>query len=360
MKNNCLKCSFLLSCTFLGAVIGAGFASGREIAEFFLPFGKWGILGLFTACFVLAFCFYAVTKTVAENNIKNTYEYLEYIANPFFAKIIYIIIYAFSFVLLCAMTAGSGALFKQMFSLPYVFGAVLMCTVCGVIFYRNIYGILNANAYLAPTMVFGIIYIGIVSLSDTREVFGGFNSIAPLFVSSLVYASYNSVGIISVFCEMGDMLGNKRTPVLSAVMSGIMLFAVSLVLFLVLLKFKDDALTLELPLLKITGNASLFYTVLMFFAMLTTAVSSLFSLIKFCTNTFCTGKNTAVYICFFAFLCSLMGFSEMVSKVYPVFGYIGLFLIVYSGVKFVFEKCNKKSKSLKMGENTQKQAKNIK
>ena len=130
------------------------------------------------------------------------------------------------------MTAGSGALFKQMFSLPYVFGALLMCTVCGVIFYRNIYGILNANAYLAPTMVFGIIYIGIVSLSDTREVFGGFNSIAPLFVSSLVYASYNSIGIISVFCEMGDMLGNKRTPVLSAVMSGIMLFAVSLVLFL--------------------------------------------------------------------------------------------------------------------------------
>ena len=80
MKNNVLKCSFLLSCTFLGAVIGAGFASGREIAEFFLPFGKWGILGLFTACFVLAFCFYAVTKTVAENSIKNTYEYLEYIA----------------------------------------------------------------------------------------------------------------------------------------------------------------------------------------------------------------------------------------------------------------------------------------
>ncbi|UKI38075.1 MAG: hypothetical protein L6V93_08810 [Clostridiales bacterium] len=71
MKNNCLKCSFLLSCTFLGAVIGAGFASGREIAEFFSAVRKnGGFLGLFTACFVLAFCFYAVTKTVAENNIK--------------------------------------------------------------------------------------------------------------------------------------------------------------------------------------------------------------------------------------------------------------------------------------------------
>ena len=179
---------------------------------------------------------------------------------------------------------------------------------------------------------------------DTREAFSDFGGIAQLFVSSLVYASYNSVGIICVFCEMGDMLKNRRTPLLSAVMSGIMLFAVSIVLFLVLLKFKDDALTLELPLLKIAGNASLFYTVLMFFAMLTTAVSSLFSLIKFCSNSFCAEKNTAVYICAFAFLCSLMGFSEMVSKVYPVFGYIGLFLIVYSGVKFVLDRCNKNQK----------------
>lgn len=102
MKNNCLKCSFLLSCTFLGAVIGAGFASGREIAEFFLPFGKWGILGLFTACFVLAFCFYAVTKTVAENNIKNTYEYLEYIANPFFCQKLFISLYMLFRLRFCA------------------------------------------------------------------------------------------------------------------------------------------------------------------------------------------------------------------------------------------------------------------
>lgn len=357
MKNNNFKCAFLLACTFLGSVIGAGFSSGREIAEFFLPFGALGAFGLLIACFMLAFCFYAVTKTVAEYNIKNTYEYLEHMTNAFFAKIIYVFIYAFSFALLCAMTAGSGALFNQMFALPYIFGSGIMCVVCCVIFRRNIYGILNANAYLTPVMIFGIIYIGIASLLNTHEVFAGFQSIAPLFVSSFVYASYNSVGIISVFGEMGDMLKNKRTPIWSAVMSGVMLFAVSFILFLALLKFRNDALTLELPVLKIAGRAGLFYTVLMFFAMLTTAVSSLFSLIKFCTNTFCCDKNAAFYICTLAFLCSLMGFSEMVSRVYPVFGYIGMFLIAYSDVKFVIDRRNKKLKSLKNKEYRQKAAK---
>lgn len=354
MKKDTVKHSFLLSCTFLGAVIGAGFASGKELVCFFLPFDKSGIWGILISCIVLSLCFYSVTRTVGRNNIKNTYDYLVYIANPFFGRIIYAFVYAFAFVIFCAMLAGSGALFKQTLSLPYAAGSFFMCAVCIFTFRKNIYGILNANAYLAPAMIFGIFYIGISVLFKADSVFYEFRDGAKLVCSAFVYSSYNSVSIISVFCEMGDMLKNKKVPVISSVFSAAALFVISLVLYAILLAFKSDAMEFELPILKIAGSKGMFYSVIMFFAMLTTAVSSLFSLIKFFENEFGAGINCSYFICLAAFLCSLMGFSKMVSAVYPLFGYLGIFLIVYINAKFLSDSVKIKHKKFKNQRNRAK------
>ena len=358
MKNNAIKCSFLLSCTFLGAVIGAGFASGKELTEFFLPFDKKGVFGVFLACILLAAYFYAVTKRVSCENIKSTHDYLICIANPFFAKIIYIFIYVFAFVIFCAMFAGSGALFKQIFNFPYFFGSCLMGIICCIIFYRNIYGILSANAYLTPLMILGIFYVGIAAFFRSRAAFFEFGKNGALICSSLVYASYNSIIIISVFFEMGSMLKDKKTPFLSAVISGSVLFAISLVLYLILLFFKEEAQNYELPILQIAENAKFFYTAVMFFAMITTAVSSLFSLMKFLENTFSVRKNSAAYICIAAIFCSFIGFSKMVSFVYPIFGCLGFFLLIYIIGEFFALAIGEKYKSLKIREKIKNSKKN--
>ena len=38
--------TFKVAATYIGTVIGAGFASGQEILQFFSVFGNMGILGL--------------------------------------------------------------------------------------------------------------------------------------------------------------------------------------------------------------------------------------------------------------------------------------------------------------------------
>lgn len=48
------KIAFQVAATYVGAVMGAGFASGQEIQQFFANFGYWGILGI-----VLSACLFA-------------------------------------------------------------------------------------------------------------------------------------------------------------------------------------------------------------------------------------------------------------------------------------------------------------
>ena len=49
MEENRKIGSFEIAMIYVGSIIGAGFASGREIWQYFGVFGKTGIVGLFIA-----------------------------------------------------------------------------------------------------------------------------------------------------------------------------------------------------------------------------------------------------------------------------------------------------------------------
>jgi uncharacterized membrane protein YkvI len=57
--------------TYIGAVIGAGFASGQEIMRFFTRFGCWGAVGALLAGGFLAFLGYAVITRAAYYNMNS-------------------------------------------------------------------------------------------------------------------------------------------------------------------------------------------------------------------------------------------------------------------------------------------------
>ena len=51
-----IKDSFVVGILYLSAIIGAGFATGREIMTFFGCHGYAGFIGLAIACFLIIFC----------------------------------------------------------------------------------------------------------------------------------------------------------------------------------------------------------------------------------------------------------------------------------------------------------------
>ena len=50
-----MKKSFQMGGAFIGVIVGAGFASGQEVLQFFTSFGMLGILGTVIATALFAF-----------------------------------------------------------------------------------------------------------------------------------------------------------------------------------------------------------------------------------------------------------------------------------------------------------------
>ena len=53
----------------IGTIIGAGFASGKEIFTFFNIYGGDGILGIFLAEFLIGFVIYKAFKIIIKSSI---------------------------------------------------------------------------------------------------------------------------------------------------------------------------------------------------------------------------------------------------------------------------------------------------
>ena len=92
----------------VGAVIGAGFASGQEIYSFFNAYNANGLLGIVVSSILLGIIIYKVLKRANKYNLKNYNELLEHMNVPSKIKQVFsIIINLFLLISFYIMVAGT-------------------------------------------------------------------------------------------------------------------------------------------------------------------------------------------------------------------------------------------------------------
>ena len=111
-----MKQSLKVSLCLLGAIIGAGFATGKEIASFFVKYGKMSLFGILIASLLFGIYIYAVLSKMKKENITSPHMYLCSISNSIFAKAALFVTYAFLFVIFCVMITGGAEIIEDIFS----------------------------------------------------------------------------------------------------------------------------------------------------------------------------------------------------------------------------------------------------
>jgi uncharacterized membrane protein YkvI len=119
----------ILSAIFviIGAIVGAGFASGQEIYTFFFVYGKWGIFGIIIATFLIGAATFKTLKIIKKYNVKSYDEFLDIIIGDINLKniniklILNFIINLFLLISFFVMCAGFSAYFKQEFGINEFF-----------------------------------------------------------------------------------------------------------------------------------------------------------------------------------------------------------------------------------------------
>lgn len=323
---------------YCGAVFGAGFASGREIFSFFSCYKTGGIVASVLAGFLFSFLGFTVCKYANKKNIMNGEEYFAEVFPKWLAKFFGILANTFLVLSFCIMITGCGALFFEQFGIDHIFGAVASLVICFAVIKKDVKGLGTFNLLATPFMLVGVVVLCIMcmKLPPVSAVFLD-EKVMPL-VSALLYVSYNMVSGVAVLVAAARLADNPRQAAWGGALGGVFV-CVPLLLMSTVLAHHWEVASLPLPFFGLIYSnfpkLSVVCWVVLYFAMMTTAVSSGVAVLSNVSGQ--KNSKNAFLLCILALFMSFVPFKTLIQTVYSAFGFIGIALIVAIFIK-IFRK----------------------
>ncbi|SNX55049.1 hypothetical protein [Thermoanaerobacterium sp. RBIITD] len=330
---------FSIAATYIGTVVGAGFASGQEVLQFFGYHGVKGFIGLLIAAIIFVVYGYIILLLGNMLNATSHYEVIMKAGVPVFGKIIDYVIIFFLFGAFTAMLAGTGAIFKEQFGLPTALGSVLMAVISVMTVLTGIAGVISAISFVVPILLIGVFVVSLLAIIYTPEIAAIGRISMPInaavknfFVSGIIYASYNLLMSVAILAPLGNQTSTKSKLKWGAIFGGIGLgFGATMILFAILTNMPQVS-QYQIPMLYIAGRFSntlkLVYSFILIAEIYTTAVGNLYGFAARLTVT----KNLKYKIYTIiaggvALVLSRFGFSKLVHYMYPLAGYAGIIML---------------------------------
>ena len=322
IMKNVLKVVFVI----IGTLIGAGFASGQEVYLFFFSYGMKGLIGILISSIIIGVVIYSTFNILNKYKI-NTYKDFLNILIPKNTKLKIIanfIINIFILITFFIMIAGFGAYFEQEIGITFI------------VFMTSIKGVVKVNELIVPILIGFIFIIGIISIKDTHilnlENYVIRTNYTNFALSAVLYSSYNSILLIPVLITLNNYVKNKKQIFYISFISAIVTILLSVIIFLLLVRVDVDISKLEMPVVYVVSNMfkilRYIYGVIILGSIFTTAISLG---VSFLQNTAKNKKGytqISIIMCITSVIISKFGFSNLVSLLYPIFGYLGLIQIL--------------------------------
>ena len=331
----------MLIYSIIGALIGAGFASGQEMYLFFYRFGRLGISGLAICSMLMGLIIYKTFSIITRKKINNYHEFLNTI---FYSKgkspknkylnlsyISNIIVNIFLLMTFYIMISGFGAYFEQQFNLNSIIGASVLAILCYFILIKDIKGVTKANSIIVPTLIIIIILIGIKNVGNINVTNISNELNYGWIYYAIIYCSYNMILVIPILVNLSKFIKNRKHIIVTAIISGLIMFVLGLIIYLLLSTINTDISKIEMPAVYAISSSfpefKWIYGIVILLSIFSTAISVGISFLK---NVVTDKRNYPQFVgimCISGVLISNIGFSNLVKILFPVFGYLGLLQI---------------------------------
>jgi uncharacterized membrane protein YkvI len=231
-------------------VIGGGYATGRELAEFFLSRGPWG--GLYAILFatLLFSIFCALTFVLARRF--GTFDYRSFfqrLLGPawFLFELSYLI---FVVLILAVYGAAAGAIGNAVFGAPVWAGTFLLAAgIAGVVAFGNkaVERLFRDVSYYLYAIYALFIILALWKFGD--RVPGGFETYqqkSGWVLSGITYFGYNIIGAVVILPVLRHLLSD-RDAIIAGVISGPLTMLPALLFFIPMVAFYPEVQSATLP-----------------------------------------------------------------------------------------------------------------
>ena len=351
-----MKKSLKMGSAFIGIIVGAGFASGQEILQYFTSFGHLGTLAAILATALFAYMGMSLTRLGSRMQTTPHKEAVYGIGGKIGGFIMDAVIILTLFGVGVVMIAGSGSIFSQQFGLPAVLGNTVMALIVMATIMLNVKKIIAIIGSITPFLVVMVVGLAIYSLLTMDASFATLEPIAKeqdsavsnWFYSAINYVSFNIAVGASMAIVMGGVEKDEKIAARGGLIGGLGLGILIILSHLAIFSTIDSVGNSDMPILKMANDISpilgVFISLILFAMIYNTAVSMLFSFTaRFAEMNTKRFKITVVVVVIVAYSLSFRGFTTLVSEFYPIIGFLGMFLVVSLFVANIRHARNKKA-----------------
>ncbi|MDO4255911.1 MAG: hypothetical protein Q4C90_01880 [Kocuria sp.] len=354
-----VKKTMQVSLAFVGLMVGAGFATGQEVIQYFISFGAWGLAGAIVAG-VLMITAGAVIINIGSYFMADEHrQVFSSVSSPWISHFLDYAVSLTLFAMGIVMLAGAGSTLEQQFGLPAWIGAAIMVAIVMVTGLLDVNKVTNIISAVTPTIFVAVIVAFVYTLFQLPVDLGAAHELAvqadspvsPWWLSAINYTSMALMLGVSMSLVIGGNTLDPRDAGRGGIIGGVVYTVLLTMNAFALLVNYPSVGEADVPMLRlfetmhpVAAMAMVFVTFVMIY---NTCISMFYALGRRMTVNH-RSRYVPIFLvtCLVGYAISLVGFGTLMSVVYPVIGYVGLVLMV---VMFVWWFRNREKISTEAG-----------
>ena len=332
---------FQVAAVYVGTVIGAGFATGKEIYEFFTQYGLYGLIGIILSGFIFIWIGKKIMVIALHKNLKNYMEFNDWLFGKRVSFFVNILFMGMLFGVTGVMMSGVGGLFEEQLGFSKIGGMIFTMFLAVVVMTWGTKGLLSINTFVVPAMIIFNLALMVVSLIytyPTQQFFYIPQEVSwKLILSPFSYTAFNLALTQAILVPLASEIKDEEIIRKGAYLGG---FILTVILFSchISLSSVPGIEHINIPTAYVMKQIAPFlyglYLFIIFGEIFSSLIGNAFGLERQLKKT-TELPSWSLYVGIFTvcFGVGLMDYGPLISLLYPIFGYISLTFLILLAVK---------------------------
>ncbi|MFH5185437.1 hypothetical protein ACHHV8_23860 [Paenibacillus sp. TAB 01] len=319
--------------TYVGTVVGAGFATGQEILQFFTRYGWMATLTIGLASLLFVWLGIKLMLLAREVQAESYEDLNKVLFGDRIGKWISLFTLVTLFGVTTVMLAGAGSVFEEQFHLPYQLGLAVTLALAYAVLHKGMKAIVAVNSIVVPMML--CFSAMVVFYSQSLPGAGNWLSLTTdyaverIWFSPLLYAAFNLTMAQGVLVPLGAQVQGQPVLIWGGILGGIVIGLMLLGGHFALSAQMPGISQFEIPMARLIQKVGplvqLLFICVIYGEIFTTFIADVYGLsLQIGQRTRLPRPWILLLILALSYLISQLGFKALLSTLYPLFGLISL------------------------------------
>jgi uncharacterized membrane protein YkvI len=328
------RTSWQIAFTYIGTVVGAGFASGKEIVEFFVQYGMQGFIGILLATVLFVWAGIRVMLISYRIQAESYQAVSTYLFGHPFGTVFNTLLLTVLLGTTSVMLAATGAIFWESFHLSPQIGIWVSMVMIFVVTRKGLFAIHRVNSIFVPTLIAFtfLVFLYIQPWKDSTIPVETVRNWAWLS-SPFYYVALNVSLTQAVLVPIGRQSKSEKPLIVGGIIGGLGIGLLLLLAYFSLSVKMPGIQHAEMPMIALLQGVGrgipLLFALLVYAEIFSTLVANVFGLAEQLRQvTRLRGSTIILGILLISYLISFVGFGSLLRFLYPLFGQLVVFFLV--------------------------------